>query len=54
MSATPTASFAARRCCFAAPAAPVNGPAYATGGGQLLAIGEIEAGSFQPRRVFHL
>lgn len=35
-------------------AAPVNGPAYATGGGQLLAIGEIEAGSFQPRRVFHL
>ncbi len=34
--------------------APVAGPAYATGGGQLLAIGEIEAGSFHPRRVFHL
>jgi tRNA pseudouridine55 synthase len=34
--------------------APMAGPAYATGGGQLLAIGEIEAGSFQPRRVFHL
>jgi len=35
--------------------APVSGSAYATGGsGQLLAIGEILAGSFHPKRVFHL
>ena len=35
--------------------APVSGSAYATGGsGQLLAVGEIEAGSFHPKRVFHL
>jgi tRNA pseudouridine55 synthase len=34
--------------------APLAGPAYATGGGQLLAIGEIAAGSFHPKRVFHL
>jgi tRNA pseudouridine55 synthase len=34
--------------------APISGAAYATGGGQLLALGEIEAGSFHPRRVFHL
>ena len=34
--------------------APVTGPAYATGGGQLLAVGRIEAGSFHPKRVFHL
>ncbi|MCC6734938.1 MAG: tRNA pseudouridine(55) synthase TruB [Bauldia sp.] len=34
--------------------APIAGVAYATGAGQLLAIGEIEAGSFHPRRVFHL
>ncbi len=34
--------------------APRPGPAYATGGGQLLAIGEIAAGAFHPRRVFHL
>jgi len=33
---------------------PPPGPAYATGGGQLLAVGEIAAGSFHPRRVFHL
>lgn len=33
---------------------PTPGPAYVTGGGQLLAIGEIEAGAFHPRRVFHL
>lgn len=35
-------------------AVPPAGPAYATGGGQLLAIGEIAAGSFHPKRVFHL
>lgn len=35
-------------------AVPTPGPAYAVGGGQLLAIGEIEAGAFHPRRVFHL
>lgn len=35
-------------------AVPRPGPAYVTGGGQLLAIGEIEAGAFHPRRVFHL
>jgi len=34
--------------------APLAGPAYATGGGQLLAIGEIAAGAFHPKRVFHL
>ncbi|MCW5714528.1 MAG: tRNA pseudouridine(55) synthase TruB [Bauldia sp.] len=34
--------------------APVSGAAYATGGGQLLAVGEVEAGSFHPKRVFHL
>jgi tRNA pseudouridine55 synthase len=34
--------------------APLPGPAYATGGGQLLAIGEIAAGAFHPKRVFHL
>lgn len=34
--------------------APLKGAAYATGGGQLLAVGEIEAGSFHPKRVFHL
>lgn len=34
--------------------APLAGPAYATGAGQLLAIGKIEAGSFHPKRVFHL
>ncbi len=33
---------------------PTPGPAYATGGGRLLAIGAIDAGSFQPKRVFHL
>jgi tRNA pseudouridine55 synthase len=35
--------------------APLSGMAYATGGsGQLLAVGEIQAGSFHPKRVFHL
>jgi tRNA pseudouridine55 synthase len=35
--------------------APLSGLAYATGGsGQLLAVGEIQAGSFHPKRVFHL
>lgn len=34
--------------------APIAGAAYATGGGQLLALGEIEAGSFHPKRVFNL
>jgi tRNA pseudouridine55 synthase len=34
--------------------APIKGAAFATGAGQLLAVGEIEAGSFHPRRVFHL
>ena len=33
---------------------PTPGPAYASGGGRLLAIGAIDAGSFQPKRVFHL
>ena len=32
--------------------APTAGPAFATGGGQLLALGEIVAGSFHPKRVF--
>lgn len=34
--------------------APLAGEAYATGAGQLLALGDIEAGSFHPRRVFNL
>lgn len=34
--------------------APVAGQAYATSAGQLLAVGRIEAGSFHPKRVFHL
>jgi tRNA pseudouridine55 synthase len=34
--------------------APLPGPAYATGGGQLLAVGEVEAGAFHPKRVFNL
>ena len=33
---------------------PQSGPAYATGDGQVLAIGEIAQGSFHPKRVFHL
>lgn len=32
---------------------PLAGEAYATGAGQLLALGDIEAGSFHPRRVFN-
>jgi len=35
--------------------APIDGgPAYALVSGQLVAIGEIDRGSFQPNRVFHL
>lgn len=34
--------------------APIDGPAYATRKGELVALGEIEAGQLHPRRVFNL
>lgn len=34
--------------------APVDGPAYATRKGELVALGEIEQGQLHPRRVFNL
>jgi len=33
---------------------PIGETVYATAGGRLLALGEVERGSFVPRRVFHL
>ena len=32
----------------------VEGPAYATERGVLVALGEVEQGAFNPKRVFHL
>jgi len=34
--------------------APLSGKAYATCGGVLVAVGDVERGEFVPHRVFHL